>query len=63
MGTVIEFSEFAGLAHRPERDNVSGKAADIVIFPGIRIDYDTPCSEDHPSDPRTPPRRARRSKA
>jgi len=43
MSTVLEFRREVG---RPQRRTAGGAACEIVIFPGVRIERETPATLD-----------------
>lgn len=61
MTTIIDFSAYAGRVERPVADTGPGfRTGEVIIFPGVRIDYDAAPYEDTPHGPSHSPSRARR---
>ncbi|MFN0262857.1 hypothetical protein ACKTEK_03165 [Tepidamorphus sp. 3E244] len=63
MGNVIELSQFEVPADKPKRENPAASTAEVIIFPGVRIDYAAVSMDDDPPGPDRSPRRARRRDA
>ena len=62
MATIVEFADYAGTQRR-HSENPGIGTGEVIIFPGVRIDYSAATSEDNPQGPSHSPRRARRRDA
>lgn len=62
MATIVEFADYAG-SQRRHSGNAELGTGEVIIFPGVRIDYSVATSEDNPGGPSQSPRRERRRDA
>lgn len=62
MSNILDIADYAG-AQRREREDTGGRTGEVIIFPGVRIDYSAMSFEDNPQGPSHSPRRARRRDA
>lgn len=62
MAKILKFEPRESLGHEPDQLNRSSGPADIVIFPGVRVEREAFKLSDRLDDPKKSAKRARRSK-